>query len=103
QVDEDEGGPAPPLEGEGLLLLLLDDHERVVVLAQLMMDQRVGGEAGLGEPGAVQPVTVEGPFEEAGLDDADEGTAEDGDNEQVAISKVDIEADGSRQPSVRSR
>ena len=40
---------------------------------------------------------MEGPFEETSLDDADEDSGEDGDNEQVAISKVGLEAGGSRQ------
>jgi hypothetical protein len=33
-----------------LLLLVLDDVERVVVLAELVVDQGVGGETVLGQP-----------------------------------------------------
>src|SRR5258706_14429296 len=49
-----------------------------------MVDERVGGEAALGQPGAVQPVAVECPFEETGLGGTDQGSSEDGDNDQVA-------------------
>ena len=70
-VDGDERRPTPPREGEGFLLLLVVDVERVVELAELMMDEGVGGEAVLGEPGAMEPVSMECPLEEAGLDGSD--------------------------------
>jgi hypothetical protein len=46
--------------------------EGIVVFTELMMDQRVGGEAVLGEPGTVEPIAVECPLEEAALNDTDQ-------------------------------
>ncbi len=60
-VEGDEKRPSPPLEVKRLLLLLLDDVERILEFAELVVDQRVRREAVLGEPRAVQPVTVERP------------------------------------------
>ena len=51
---------------------LLHDVEGIVEFAELMMDQGVLGEALLRQPRAVQPVAMEGPFEEAGLYDSHE-------------------------------
>src|SRR5262245_59146860 len=66
-VDGDQRRPAPPREGEGLLLLLVMDMKGVVELAELVVDERVGGEAILREPGSMEPVTMECPLEEACL------------------------------------
>jgi hypothetical protein len=54
------------------VLLLLHDMKRIVELAELVMDQRVGGEAVFGQPGSVEPVSMKSPFKKAGLDDRDE-------------------------------
>ena len=70
-VQGDEQRATPPLEGERLLLLLIVNLERVVVLAELVMHQRMRGEHLRRQPRAVQPVAMVGPFEETGLDDAD--------------------------------
>src|SRR6185436_12429542 len=70
------------------------------MLAQLMVNQRVGGEAAFGKPGTVQPVAVEGPFEEAGLDQAHEYRGENGDYDQTVaprwVSKADVTHAGVR-------
>ena len=60
------------MEGERLLLLFVVHVEGVVVFAELMVHERVGGEHVRGKPGAVQPVAMVGPFEEAGLSDHDQ-------------------------------
>jgi len=62
-----------------LLLLLLDDVKRIFELAELMVDQRVGGEAVLGHPGTMEPVAMKGPLEEAGLDRANHNSGQNRD------------------------
>ena len=59
----------------GRLTRAVDHVERVVELAELMVDEGVGGEAFLGQPGPVKPVAVERPLEEARLDDGDRDAA----------------------------
>src|SRR5437762_2745976 len=66
-VDRDQGRATPPGEGESLLLLLVVNVEGVVELAELVVNERVGRETVLGEPGAMEPVAMERPLEKAGL------------------------------------
>jgi hypothetical protein len=54
------------------VLLLFGDVERVAEFAELVVDERVLGEAILGQPGPVQPVTMEGPLEKARLNDGED-------------------------------
>ena len=56
------------------MLFLVDDEEGIVELAELMMDERVGGEAVLRQPWPMKPIAVEGPFEEARLHDGKRDT-----------------------------
>ena len=60
------------MERERLFLLLVVHVKRVVVFAELVVDQCMGGEHLWRQPRAMQPVAVVDPLEEAGLNDDDQ-------------------------------